>query len=267
MTTTPRSPWLLCRKRRPDAPLRLYCFPHSGGSAGEYLRWSDGLRDVEVWGLQLPGRGARLQEAPLTTMTGLVSALVDQVDFSPPFAFFGHSLGALVAYETAQALRTGGRTQPQQLVLSAYAAPHLHRPGPAVQDLDGPSLVRAVEERYGALPPELHEDPELLRLVVTGLRADLSILAGYERGHAHPLDVPLTVLGGSDDEESPQRLVAWSTYTRTSFTLRVFPGDHFYFREQTHDVLGFLAAALGQPAGGALPGPGALGPGGLVPAA
>jgi phthiocerol/phenolphthiocerol synthesis type-I polyketide synthase E len=248
MTTTTRSPWLLCRKRRPDAPMRLYCFPHSGGSAGEYLRWSDGLPDVEVWGLQLPGRGARLQEAPLITMTDLVSALVDQVDFSPPFAFFGHSLGALVAYETAQALRMCGRTQPQQLVLSAYAAPHLHQPGPAVQDLDGPSLLRAIEQAYGVLPPELHENPELQQLVVSGLRADLSILARYGHGHADPLDVPLTVLGGSDDEETPQRLAAWSTYTRAAFTLRVFPGDHFYFREQTHDVLGFLAGALGQPA-------------------
>lgn len=244
MSTTTRSPWLLCRKRRPGAGVRLYCFPHSGGSAGEYLRWSDRLPDVEVWGLQLPGRGSRLEEAPLTTMTDLVSGLVEEVEFCPPYAFFGHSLGALVAYETARAVSERGLPAPVQVFLSAYGAAHLHRPGPALHELDGPGLIQAIEQEYGALPPELHEDPELRRLVMRGLRGDLSILATYRHAHVDPLDVPFTVLGGSDDEETSDRLAAWSSYTTGSFDLRIFSGDHFYFREQADDVLGFLADAL-----------------------
>src|SRR3954465_6469177 len=101
MTTTPRSPWLLCRKRRPEAGLRLYCFPHSGGSAGEYLRWSAALPDVEARGLQRPGRGGRLGGGAPSPVAAVVAAVTDEGGFSLPFAFFGHSLGALVAYETA----------------------------------------------------------------------------------------------------------------------------------------------------------------------
>src|SRR5205823_943244 len=93
------TPWLVCRQRRPEAAMRLYCLPHSGGSAGEYVRWSDGLPGVEVWGVQLPGRGQRVGEPPLTRMPALVAALVASVPFRPPFALFGHSLGGLVAYE------------------------------------------------------------------------------------------------------------------------------------------------------------------------
>jgi surfactin synthase thioesterase subunit len=244
MTATTRSRWLLCRRPRPAAGVRLYCFPHSGGSAGEYLRWSDRLPEVELSGLQLPGRGSRLEEEPLTTMSDLVSSVVDEVEFRPPYALFGHSLGALVAYETAQALRERGQPPPRQVFLSAYGAAHLHRPGPPLHELDGPALVQAIEQQYGPLPPELHEDPQLHRLVVRGLRGDLSILATYRHRHTESLDVPFVVLGGSDDEETPDRLAAWRGYTTGPFDLRIFAGDHFYFREQADDVLAFLAGAL-----------------------
>src|SRR2546421_456760 len=94
--------WLACRERRPDAAFRLYCFPHSGGSAGEFVRWADQMPDVEVFGVQLPGRGGRYQEPAFTRMSSLVEAMVAQVPFHGPFVFFGHSLGALVAYEVAR---------------------------------------------------------------------------------------------------------------------------------------------------------------------
>ncbi|MDT2009341.1 thioesterase [Rhodococcus opacus] len=241
-----RSPWLLRRRPRPSAAGRLYCFPHSGGSPGEYLRWADSIPDAEVWGLQLPGRGARLGESAPTTMAELVSAITAEVEFddSAPFAFFGHSLGALVAYETARALQAAGRPCPRRVYLSAYGAPHLHHPGPPMHELDGPGLVSAVETEYGPLPPELHDDPELYRLVLQGLRGDLAILATYRHTHSAPLGCPITALGGSEDEETPARLAAWDRYTTSAFDLRMFPGDHFYFREHTDDVLAFLAATL-----------------------
>ncbi|RKH39255.1 thioesterase, partial [Corallococcus sp. AB050B] len=98
--------------------MRLFCFPHSGGSVGEYVRWADLLPDLEVWGVQFPGRGARAEEAPFTRLNELVDALVRAVDFGASFAFFGHSLGALVAFETARRLRDLGRTPPDALFLS-----------------------------------------------------------------------------------------------------------------------------------------------------
>ena len=260
-----RSRWLLCRQRRPEAAMRLYCVPHSGGSAGEYLRWADQLPDVEVWGLQLPGRGNRIGDTPLTTMSSLVQAILAEVDFGGPYAFFGHSLGALVAYETALALRHGGLVGPEALLLSAYGAPHLHRPGPPMHELDGPSLLRAVENEFGPFPDELREDPELFELVLTGLRADLAIVATYQSAPAEPLSCPVVVLGGRDDQDTEPDLAAWSRYTTCRFDLRMFSGDHFYFRENLNDVLNFVARTLAELSHGALPRSCAHGPAPTIP--
>src|SRR5712672_1543756 len=143
------SAWLACRQRRPDAAVRLYCFPHSGGSAGEYVRWSDWLPGIEVWGLQLPGRGPRLAEEPYLRVDALVEAIVDSVAFRPPFAFFGHSLGAVVAFETARALRDRSGPKPEALILSAYHAPHLPNTTPEVHRLPGAQLWPIVERQFG----------------------------------------------------------------------------------------------------------------------
>ena len=260
-----RSPWLLCRRRRPGAPLRLYCFPHSGGSAGEYLRWSDGLDEVELWGIQPPGRGSRLDDPPLTSMTELVHAVVEEIDVTGPFAFVGHSLGALVAYETALALRRRGLPGPVALIPSAYAAPHLHRPGRPEHHLDGSALLDAIEREYGLLPPELHEDPELSELVLAGLRADLTVVAGYRAAPADPLTCPIIAIGGLDDQETSPGIAAWADYTTDRFDLRMYPGGHFYFREQLDDVLDFLAGRLAELADRPVPRAGALGPANPVP--
>jgi surfactin synthase thioesterase subunit len=260
--------WLLRRHRRPDAPIRLYLFPHSGGSAGEYLRWSDDLPAVEVFGVQAPGRGGRLAEPAPTSMAELVDALVSTVEFAGPYAFFGHSLGAAVAYETAVALRDRGRPGPCGLYLSAFEAPHARRPGLPVHGLDEPALIAAVEQRYGPLPAELHEDPEWRRLVLGGLRADLQIVHGYRHSPTAPLPCPITALGGTEDWVAEQDLAGWARYTTGAFALRLFAGDHFYFREQRDDVLGFLGADLAhaaERADRAVPGAAAVGPAAAVP--
>jgi len=240
--STPR--WLLRRHRRPEAPLRLYLFPHSGGSVGEYLRWSDDLPDVEVLGVQTPGRGSRLGEDPPIRMADLVDALADQVRFTGPCAFFGHSLGAAVAYELAVALRGRGLDGPRRLYLSSHEAPHRRRPVGPLHVLDEPSLITAVEEQYGSLPQEIHEDAEWRGLILGALRADLEIVATYRHTPSAPLDCAITVMGGTEDFVTEPDLAAWDRYTTGAFGLRIFEGDHFYFREQHHDVLRFLAADL-----------------------
>jgi surfactin synthase thioesterase subunit len=241
--TGPR--WLLSRRRRPEAPARLYCFPHSGGQPGEYMRWSDGLPGVEVWGVQLPGRGSRSAEPPKKTMAELIAALVGEVELAPPYAFFGHSLGALVAYETALALRDLGRPGPDHLFLSAVPAPHLHVAEPGAEEVGDPELVAAVERQFGPLPAAVHEDPELRRLAMGTLRADLAIVAAYRAAPVTPVDCSIFVLGGDkDDEASEEQLAAWRPYTTGPFSLRLFPGGHFYFREHHDDVLHLLRTAL-----------------------
>ncbi|MBL1103940.1 thioesterase [Streptomyces sp. 5-8] len=225
-----KSPWLVRRRRRPEASLRLYCFPHSGGSPGEYVRWADELPDVEVWGIQPPGRGTRVMETPLDSIDTFVQGLVESVDFAGPFVFFGHSLGGLTAFETARALRAAGRPLPERLVLSAYPAPHLPHPRSPLHTLGDDELLAAVNERYGGLPAPLLADPELVRLVLPAYRADFTIFETYQHVRQEPLDIPISVLGGESDLASPY-LPQWREHTTAECTVELFPGGHFYLRE------------------------------------
>jgi surfactin synthase thioesterase subunit len=245
--------------------MRIYCFPHSGGAAGEYVRWSDHLPGAEVWGVQLPGRGRRIAEPPHTTMAELVRAVVGEIDFARPYVLLGHSLGALVAYETALELRRRGRPGPAAVVVSGYEAPHLHRPGDALHELDAGALLDAIDAAHGTVPAEVRADPELSELMVGGLRADLAIVASYQPAAADPLPCPLVVLGGLDDEHPRAALAAWKSCTTDRFELRMFAGDHFYFREHPDDVLRFLADTVAELADRADQRPSPMGAPGRLP--
>ncbi|RKH21519.1 thioesterase [Corallococcus sp. CA047B] len=246
MTMPPPSPWLACRLRRPEAAVRLFCFPHSGGSAGEYVRWADLLPDIEVWGVQLPGRGARAEEAPFTRIHELVDALVATVDFGTSFAFFGHSLGALVAFETARRLRDLGRAPPDRLFLSAAPAPQLPPRGIPASHLDEAGLLTALEPTYGELILELREDAELRELLLPGLRADLSLVESYRHEARAPLHCAMTVTGGEQDDLSREELEPWREHTTGPCDLHLLPGGHFYLREQKATLLRLVGEALRQ---------------------
>ncbi len=242
MTRT--SPWLACRLRRPEAPVRLFCFPHSGGSVGEYVRWADLLPGVEVWGVQLPGRGARAEEAPFTRVDALVDTLVGAVDFGTRFAFFGHSLGALVAFETARRLRERGREPPRWLLLSAAPAPQLPPRSIPASHLDEDGLLTALEPTYGELMAELREDAELRELILPGLRADLALVESYQHPPGAPLDCAMVVTGGEQDDLTREELEPWRVHTTGPFGLHLLPGGHFYLREQRDTLLRLVARTL-----------------------
>lgn len=237
------TPWLACRQRRPDAAVRLYCFPHSGGSPGEYLRWSDGLPGLELWGVNLPGRGRRMSEEPYRRLDELVGAIADAVAFPPPFAFFGHSLGAVVAFEVARALRDRGAPQPRALFLSAYQAPHLPRTDPDVHGLPDEQLVPIVERQYGELSTALRDDPEFRQFTLSYHRADFEMIETYRYVEGRPLSVPLIVTGGAEDYPL-EMLEAWRRHTTGPFSVHLFPGDHFYLREQRDGLLRLITSTL-----------------------
>jgi surfactin synthase thioesterase subunit len=246
MTDVTMSRWLVCRNRRPNAAVRLYCFPHSGGSPGEFARWSDQLPEDEVLGVQLAGRGGRLTETPLTDVRELAVALADSVGFSAPFVFFGHSLGALVAYETARVLLDRGRRMPDQLFVSACPGPDVPRRMPPLTGLPDAELLDRLEEYYGPLGAELREDPELLALVLPAYRADFAAAESYEYVSGPPLDVPITAFGGINDTVSEDDLRAWSQHTTGQFRLDQFPGGHFYLRAQVQPLLATVIRTLRQ---------------------
>ncbi|OIJ63643.1 thioesterase II family protein [Streptomyces mangrovisoli] len=228
------------------ARLQLYCFAHGGGSAAEYLRWTRGLGQVRTHAVQLPGRGPRLAEPPLTSMRRLVEAFLAEVPPAEgPFAFFGHSLGALVSYEITRALVAEGRPLPAHLVVSAHPAPHLPRRAGQVHRLPDDRLLDTVAGAHGGIPDEVLASPELRGMAAAALRADYQVLETYTWRPAAPLPVPVTVFGGEEDAVTSGELEAWREHTTERATVRRFPGGHFYLRERPAHVLRALAAALG----------------------
>jgi surfactin synthase thioesterase subunit len=240
------SPWLVRRAVGPDS-VRLYAFPHSGGSTGEYVRWADQLAGVEVCVVQLPGRGTRQDEAPYTRMPDLVRDLVAAVDFRPPFVLFGHSVGALVAYEVAQELRERRLPGPLRVFASAYNAPDVPRTGPPLHRLPDDELRSHLLSGHGDLPAELLADEEYMRGMLASFRADIEVAESYAHRRTHPLDRPVTVVAGLDDEGSVADLLAWRRHTNARFDVHLLPGGHFYLRAERDAVLALVADAVRRP--------------------
>ncbi|GAA2772744.1 thioesterase II family protein [Kitasatospora cinereorecta] len=218
-----------------SGPRTLYCFPHGGGSAAEYVRWSRKMAGLNVCAIQLPGRGARLAEESAASLDDLVDQLAKELPLSPPYTFFGHSFGALLCFELTHRLIELGRPLPERLVLSAFPAPHLAEFRDGLHLLPDTELLAEVERRHGGIPAEVLADPELVRLTVGGLRADYRLVETHRPRPRPPLPVPFTVLGGDADLVTREQLAAWSAYTdQGPVTVRLFPGGHFYFRERQH---------------------------------
>ncbi|WP_161624936.1 thioesterase II family protein [Streptomyces spectabilis] len=239
-----RSPWTVGRRLKQPPLVRLYCFPHSGGLPSEYVRWDRELPGVQVYGICPPGRGPRVSEPSLTRLPELVTALLDETEFEPPFVFFGHSLGALVAFETARALRARGRALPQRLIVSAHAAPGTHLGRAPWHALPDDELIRLLNESYDSVPEHVSADPHLMAMSLKAIRSDFALLDAHRPRAEDPLAVPIDAFYGEADTVSLSAIEQWRHHTTRAFRKHRFPGGHFYFRHaDIFDVLGPLIQA------------------------
>ena len=230
-SSTRKTPWILCSKPNLRARLRLFCFPYAGGSETVFRGWVEYLKpDIEVCTVQLPGRGTRIKEAPITQLSTLMRLLAPALlpHLDRPFAFFGHSLGSLVAFELARQLRREYAIEPLHLFLSGRGAPQIRHDRPAIHALPEPQFIQALRTLNGT-PEGVLEHPDLLRLVIPILRADFEMSERYEFSAEAPIDSSISAFGGLQDYDvSLRQLEAWQVQTNASFSIRMFPGDHFF---------------------------------------
>jgi medium-chain acyl-[acyl-carrier-protein] hydrolase len=239
--------WFVVPRPLGDPRLRLFCFPYAGGGAFAYRRWAEQVpRDVELCGVQLPAREGRFNEPAYTRLTDLVRDLVKVVGsaIDVPFAFFGHSMGALVAFALARELRRANVRGPELLMVSGHRAPQRPDPDPPIHALPLSEFLEELRELNGT-PEAILRDEELLQLVVPVLRADFEVCETFEYQHERPLECPIAAFGGvADQDVAREDLEAWSEQTSASFSLRMFPGDHFYYVNQPAALLDEVARHL-----------------------
>ena len=226
---------------------RLFCFPYAGGGAAAFAPWRAEARGpFSVCPVLFPGRESRAAEAPFTRIAPLVEALAAAIDpyLDRPFAFFGHSMGAAVAFELARALRRRGRPLPAMLVVSAARAPQFRRNYTPPPDPSEPQFLEELR-RLGGIPSEALDDPAVLRAILPALSADAAVYRRYVYAEDAPLPCPIRAYGGAADPNiRPEHLAAWAGQTSASFAVRAFPGGHFFLHSARPELLAALAADL-----------------------
>src|SRR5687768_3047054 len=239
-------PWLSCYKPNPASKLRLFCFPYAGSGALIYRDWSRSLpAHVEVCPVQLPGRGSRQRETPFIRMDQLVKATLREMRpyLDKPFAFFGHSMGAIIGFEIARLLRREDATLPVHLFVSGRSGPPVRKPTTHTYNLPDAAFMDELQRLKGT-PAEVLEHPELMQVLMPLIRADFELIQTYTYSDEPPLNIPLTAIGGLQDEITREELEGWRAQTTGAFSLRMLSGDHFYLTTNQQFLLPILAQEL-----------------------
>ncbi|WP_164990901.1 thioesterase domain-containing protein [Streptomyces sp. GZWMJZ-114] len=261
VATEVRSKWI-----REAAPLpgvcrpRLLCFPFAGGGASAFRTWPALLKDVaDVHAVRLPGREERHRETLPTDIDALACEVAVAVSdwCVPPYAVYGHSMGARLAYRVVHALAEHGLPLPGLLIAAAHRAPHQPAPLPLTHSLPREELIGKLVQ-FGVTPQALLDNQEMLDFFLPVIRADFALSETAEEHPSPPLDVPILALGGEDDAPvGMNELNAWSQHTIAAFRVRRFAGGHFFqfssegqlmelLRDELTDLRGGPAGAVGK---------------------
>ncbi len=240
MISSSRGDPIVVFQPRPSAWIRLVCFPYAGAGPSAFRAWaSSAPLDIEVRAVQLPGRENRLSEPLPDDLNPLTDEIAESIGskIAPPFAFFGHSIGALLAFDVVRKLHRLGATLPATLFLSACRAPHLPPLHEPIHALPNARFIDRLRELEG-MPDAILGNPELMDVFVPILRADMAMSEAFKLDDDVVVDCPLTVLGGTEDQETPMEdLAAWREHSKGPFVLRMYPGGHFFLNKSQDEIL------------------------------
>jgi surfactin synthase thioesterase subunit len=240
------SPWYRIYDRRVTGPVRLVCFPHAGGSAAYYRFIAEHVGHLaQVLGVQYPGRLDRFTEPCVDDLDLLADSIYPALSGLPPMptAYFGHSMGAVLAFEVARRLeRAGGELT--HLFLSGRRAPSRPKRDTDVDALTDTEVV-AMLERLGGTSSQVLAIPEMLDALMPSIRADYRALWRYRSDPSATVTAPVTALvGDADPVVTVSEVGSWSSHTGGRFDLKVFPGGHFYLSAMPEAVTGTILAEL-----------------------
>ena len=227
------NPWVEIFKSQENAIARLICFPFAGGSVQAFREWHDYLpRSIELCAVQLPGREMRQRETPIANAADIVDAVLPALIplMDRPFAVYGHSMGAIIAYELARRLQQEGHPAPECLIVSGRVAPQRPLTRAPINHLPHEEFIEGLRQLDGT-PAAVLNDSELMSLIEPMLRADLAVHEDYKYQHEPRLQCDILAFGGlCDPEAGRDDVAAWRDATDGLFGLQMMPGGHFFIR-------------------------------------
>ena len=248
ISTMQANPWIICPQARPSARIRLFCFSYAGVGASAFRGWTGHLPSaIDVCFVQLPGRENRLRERPYTCMDDLIPSLATNMlpMLDRPYAFYGHSLGAFVAFETARQLRRSRNTHLRHFFAGASPAPQLSWEHSFLHPLNDKNFLDEIQSRYGGVPQQILDDPEIRALLLPVMRADVTMLENYQYTSEPPLQCGVTVFGGQNDRMvMPHSLEAWRHQTEANFRVEMLESGHLFTQPVPLGLLRSIAADL-----------------------
>lgn len=230
-----------------DSSIRMFCFPYAGGGAQIFQPLGKMVpRGVDVFALELPGRGRRFRERLLGDMDSIVNDAMKGILplLGNDFIFFGHSLGGLIAFELVRKLRRKRFSLPRHLFVSGVVAPQIPNNEPPVCNLPHDAFIKKLKE-MGGTPPDVFDNEELLELMIPMLRSDFQVYETYKYVSEAPLECPITVFGGARDKiVKPKYIKEWSRQTSILFSHHILNSGHFFIHTHLSDILDVITRTI-----------------------
>jgi medium-chain acyl-[acyl-carrier-protein] hydrolase len=236
--------WLASFAHVPSPEGELVCLPHAGGGVSVFHGWQRHTTRLRIWAVRLPGRELRLLEPAVDLLDDLVDALVPALASigRRRYALYGHSMGAIVAFELTRRLREAGSPLPAALFVAGSNAPHLLNLE-RTHDLPRDKLLSWLDAN--GVRPEAPRQRELLDLMLPTLRADLAVIENYTYQWQPPLPVPIHVLRGRDDKwVSSAGSSGWAEQTSSGWSVTDFHGGHFFVRHHERRIVSLIESEL-----------------------